>query len=255
MGKYTFESCVRYSECGEDGRLTLGSIVDYFQDTATFQGEHLGVGVSFLKKQNIAWILTSWQIFTDHFPKLSEPVAVQTWAYDFRSFYGLRNLVLQDGCGRNAAWANSVWVLMDMERMRPVKVPEKLADLYGVEPRLEMDYGPRKVPEPEEGEEMPSFPVTRMHLDTNHHVNNGQYIEMARAYVPEPFELYETRVEYKAQARLGDLVFPKVCREQDALTVSLRDEKGKSYCVVRFRQRSKEEPQRTAAEQNSERTE
>ena len=148
--------------------------------------------------------------------------------------------MLQDGSGRNAAWANSVWVLMDMERMRPVKVSGELADLYGVEPRLEMDYGPRKVPEPEEGEEMPPFPVTRMHLDTNHHVNNGQYIEMARAYVPEAFELYETRVEYKAQAHLDDLICPMVCMEQDVVTVSLRDEDGKSYCVVRFRQRTKE---------------
>ena len=42
MGKYEFHSHVRYSECGEDGRLSLGAVVDYFQDTATFQGEHLG---------------------------------------------------------------------------------------------------------------------------------------------------------------------------------------------------------------------
>ena len=47
MGKYTFESRVRYSECGEDGSLTLGAIVDYFQDTATFHGEHLGIGVNY----------------------------------------------------------------------------------------------------------------------------------------------------------------------------------------------------------------
>ena len=141
MSKYDFYSHVRYSECGEDGRLSLGAVVDYFQDTATFQGEHLGIGVSYLKKQHIAWILTSWQIITDHFPKLAEPVTVRTWAYDFRSFYGLRNLLLLDGSGQPAAWANSVWVLMDMERMRPVKVPQKLLDLYGTDPALEPPQG------------------------------------------------------------------------------------------------------------------
>ena len=215
MSKYDFYSHVRYSECGEDGRLSLGAVVDYFQDTATFQGEHLGIGVSYLKKQHIAWILTSWQIITDHFPKLAEPVTVRTWAYDFRSFYGLRNLLLLDGSGQPAAWANSVWVLMDMERMRPVKVPQKLLT----------------------GEEMDPFPVTRTHLDTNHHVNNGQYIEMARMYLPEKFNLYETRVEYKAQAHLGDLICPKVSREDGVVTVCLRDKEGKSYCVVRFAER------------------
>ena len=237
MSKYDFHSHVRYSECGEDGRLSLGAVVDYFQDTATFQGEHLGIGVSYLKAQHIAWILTSWQIITDHFPKLAEPVTVRTWAYDFRSFYGLRNLLLLDGSGQSAAWANSVWVLMDMERMRPVKVPQKLLDLYGTDPALDMEYSPRKVPEPETGEEMDPFPVIRTHLDTNHHVNNGQYIEMARMYLPEKFDLYETRVEYKAQAHLGDLICPKVSREDGVVTVSLRDEEGKSYCVVRFAER------------------
>lgn len=239
MSKYEFQSHVRYSECGEDGRLSLKAVVDYFQDTATFQGEHLGIGVDYLKKQNIAWILTSWQIITDHFPKLAEPVTVQTWAYDFKNFYGLRNLVLLDGEGRKAAWANSVWVLMDMERMRPVKVPPILLDKYGTDAPLEMEYAPRKIREPESGEEMAPFTVVKTHLDTNHHVNNGQYIEMARTYLPEKFDLYETRVEYKAQAHLGDLFCPKVSVEDGVVTVCLRDEEGRSYCVVRFSERVK----------------
>ena len=240
MSKYEFHSHVRYSECGEDGRLSLKAVVDYFQDTATFQGEHLGIGVGYLKKQNIAWILTSWQIITDHFPKLAEPVTAQTWAYDFKNFYGLRNLVLLDGEGRKAAWANSVWVLMDMKRMRPVKVPPLLLEKYGSDEPLEMQYAPRKIKEPETGEEMTPFAVVKTHLDTNHHVNNGQYIEMARTYLPEKFDLYETRVEYKAQAHLGDLICPKVCTEDGVVTVLLRDEEGRSYCVVRFAERGRE---------------
>ncbi len=238
MSVYEFQSRVRYSECGEDGRLSLQSVVDYFQDTATFQGEHLGIGVGYLKAQNIAWILSSWQIITDHFPKLAEPVTVQTWAYDFRGFYGMRNLVLKDGNGCDAAWANSVWVLMDMEHMRPVRVPQKLLDLYGLSPRLEMEYAPRKIEESAEGGKMQPFAVLKSHLDTNHHVNNGQYIEMARMYLPEHFRLYETRVEYKAQAHLGDLICPKVRREKDVVTVSLRNEEGRSYCIVRFAQKA-----------------
>ena len=240
MSKYEFHSHVRYSECGEDGRLSLKAVVDYFQDTATFQGEHLGIGVGYLKKQNIAWILTSWQIITDHFPKLAEPVTAQTWAYDFKNFYGLRNLVLLDGEGRKAAWANSVWVLMDMKRMRPVKVPPLLLEKYGSDEPLEMEYAPRKIKEPETGEEMAPFAVVKTHLDTNHHVNNGQYIEMARTYLPEKFVLYETRVEYKAQAHLGDQICPKVSTEDGVVTVSLRNEEGRSYCVVRFAERGRE---------------
>ena len=234
MSKYDFHSHVRYSECGEDGRLSLGAVVDYFQDTATFQGEHLGIGVSYLKKQHIAWILTSWQIITDHFPKLAEPVTVRTWAYDFRSFYGLRNLLLLDGSGQPAAWANSVWVLMDMERMRPVKVPQKLLDLYGTDPALDMEYSPRKVAEPETGEEMDPFPVTRTHLDTNHHVNNGRYVHYAAEYLPADVTVKGIRVEYVKAAMPQDQIYPEVSVDAGETIVNLAQENGKPFAVVQF---------------------
>ena len=254
MSKYEFHSHVRYSECGEDGRLSLKSVVDYFQDTATFQGEHLGIGVGYLKKQNIAWILTSWQIITDHFPKLAEPVTAQTWAYDFKNFYGLRNLVLLDGEGRKAAWANSVWVLMDMKRMRPVKVPPLLLEKYGSDEPLEMEYAPRKIKEPETGEEMTPFAVVKTHLDTNHHVNNAQYIEIAREAAEAEIAKRKAAsgraenaaparldAQFKKMALLGDTVYPFLHIEGDAeqpvreITTELRDGNGECYAIVRIR--------------------
>ena len=96
MGKYEYQSRVRYSECGEDCRLHLPGAVNYFQDAATFQGEDLGIGIPWMKEHHLAWILVSWQIIMDHMPRLGEPIRVSTWAYDFRSFYGLRNLLLED---------------------------------------------------------------------------------------------------------------------------------------------------------------
>ena len=146
----------------------------------------------------------------------------------------MSTLVLKDAEGRNAAWANSVWVLMDMERQRPVKVPPELTERYGLSPRLEMEYAPRKIAEPEDGEQMTPFRVLRSHLDTNHHVNNNQYIEMARAYLPADFRTRETRVEYKAQAHLDELVCPVVRFGQDGVTVALRNEAGKSDAVIQF---------------------
>lgn len=240
MGKYEFQSRVRYSECGEDCRLTLGSVVNYFQDAATFQGEELGIGIPYLKQQKLAWILASWQIYTDHMPRLGEIVTTRTWAYEFKAFYGLRNLVLEDEQGNAAAWANSVWVLMNMQEQRPVKVPQVLLDKYGVNEKLDMDYAPRRIGLTGGGEEMEPFPIHRGHLDSNHHVNNGQYIQMAQDYLPKGFRIYETRVEYREQAFLGDVIHPLVLREEDAITVSLEKEPGKAYAVVRFAARPKE---------------
>lgn len=59
---FQFDSRVRYSEMGLDKRLTLVSLVDYFQDCSTFQSEDYGVGIEVLKEKSRAWMVLSWQI-------------------------------------------------------------------------------------------------------------------------------------------------------------------------------------------------
>lgn len=239
MSKYEFRSRVRYSECGEDCRLNLGGVVNYFQDAATFQGEELGIGIRYLKDRKMAWILAAWQIYTDHMPKLGEMVTARTWAYSFNSFYGLRNLVLEDESGQAAAWANSVWVLMNMERNRPVKVPQILIERYGEDEKLDMEYSPRRIAALPGGDYMEPFPIHKGHLDSNHHVNNGQYIQMALDYLPNGFQIYETRVEYKKQAFLGDVIHPLVVRHSESVIVSLQNESKDTFAAVQFSERKK----------------
>lgn len=234
MGKYEYLSRIRYSECGENCRLSFGGLVNYFQDVPTFQGEDLGIGIPWLRERGMAWILASWQIITDHMPQLGEAVTVRTWPYSFNGFYGLRNLELVDEKGARAAWANSVWVLMNTKERRPAKVPAEMVKLYGQEEKLEMEYAPRRIAVPEGGEEMEPFAVHRAHLDSNHHVNNGQYIQMALEYLPPDYRLRETRVEYREQTFLGEMIRPLVVKEEDAVTVSLRKESGTACAIVRF---------------------
>ena len=57
-----FDSQVRYSECDQDANLSLGGIVNYFQDVSSFQGEDGGIGIDYLQENHLAWILSFWQI-------------------------------------------------------------------------------------------------------------------------------------------------------------------------------------------------
>ena len=41
--------------------------------------------------------------------------------------------------------------------------------------------------------------VQEYHLDTNHHMNNGQYVRMARAALEREITVRELRVEYREQ--------------------------------------------------------
>ena len=85
---------------------------------------------------------------------------------------------------------------------------------------------------PEKGKTMSSLIVARHHLDTNHHVNNGQYVRMARELMPEDGVPKRLRVEYKNQARLGDEIVPVCYQEEHKHIVSLNDVNGAPYAIV-----------------------
>ena len=73
---YTFESRIRYSETDSEGKLTMASLIDYFQDVTIFQSEDIGKGVDYLKEQHLVWVLSAWQIVVERYPKLCEKVTI-----------------------------------------------------------------------------------------------------------------------------------------------------------------------------------
>lgn len=234
---YRFDSRVRYSETDEEGRLSLTGIMNYFQDCSTFQSEDLGLGVQYLKEHGRAWWLTSWQIMIDKYPALGEKITVSTWPYDFKGIYGYRNFAITDSDGRYAARANSLWFFYDIENQKPVRIQESDIRGYGQrEPRLAMDYAPRKIELPEEYDQKEPVQVARHHLDTNHHVNNARYVEMAREFLPEEICVKELRVEYKKAAVLGDYITPRVSRIPEGYVTALCDPQGRPHAVVWLRE-------------------
>ncbi|MCD7819352.1 MAG: thioesterase [Lachnospiraceae bacterium] len=230
---YQFDSRIRFSEVGQDRKLKMVSLADYFQDCSIFQSEACGNGIDLLNDYGCCWMILLWQIDIARRPKLGERVIIRTWPYGFQAFYGYRNFALLDEEEHYLAKANSVWALVDLQTGRPTKVLPEIISGYDIEPRLDMEYVPRKIRVTGEGEQMEAFRVGKQHLDTNHHVNNGQYIYMAEEYLPEGFETGRLCVEYRQQARLHDKIVPVVYREENGVTVSLCDEAGKPFAIVK----------------------
>ena len=162
---------------------------------------------------------------------------VSTWPYAFKGIYGYRNFTIQDPEGNYLVRANSNWFFFDTESGCPVRVGEEDVAAYGIgqEEKLPMDYAPRRIPLPAEYEEYPVIAVAAHHIDTNHHVNNAQYVEIAREVLPAGLCIRELRVEYKKAAVLGDNMIPRVSVEAGCYTVALCDTEGKPYAIVWLR--------------------
>lgn len=231
---YSFDSRIRYSEIDENGYLTLPGIMDYFQDCSTFHSEAIGQGIWTIGRRNRAWVLSSYQIVVNRYPKFGEKIITTTFPYDFRGFLGDRNFMMDTQEGERLAYANSIWSYIDTKTGFPVKLKEEDMTGYVKEEKLEMDYAPRKIKLPSKWQMEEKFAVHQVHLDTNHHVNNCQYVQMAMEYLPADFVVGQLRIEYKQQAKLGDIICPKICEMEDRVFVSLDDESEKPYAVMEF---------------------
>lgn len=232
---YSFESRIRYSEVDKEGRLTLEELLDYFQDCSTFHSEDIGVGTEYLTNNDMVWVLSSWQIVVERYPVLGERVTIGTFPYAFKGFLGHRNFMMLDGEGKRIAYANSIWTLLGIKSQFPVKPTPLMIEKYTLEERLPMDYAPRKIAVPENMEEKEAVIVKQHHLDTNNHVNNGQYVRMAMDFLPDGFKVSQMRAEYKKQALLEDVIVPRTFLDKEYCVVSLNDKENNAFAVVEFR--------------------
>lgn len=231
---YELKSKVRYSESNSKGRLTYHALLNYLQDSSTLHSEVLGESGPQLFEQNMAWILSFWQVCIEEMPKSSEDICVQTWPYHTKGLFGLRNFCVENENGQQIVKANSIWVMVDPRNGRPIRITDEVSSHYPDEPKLEMDYCDRKIAVPRDYEEMPAVRVPKYFIDTNNHMNNAKYVMVAEEYLPEDFCVKEIRVEYKNAAVLGDVLVPRVTIKANEATIVLVNEEGKVYATALF---------------------
>ena len=233
---YEFSSNIRYSECSPDSHLSLHALVNYFQDCAVWHACSVDRGPDTWRDEHYGWMVTVWQIRIKRYPKLGEVVRVRTQPYRFRGFEADRNIAMFDEDGEMIALADSRWIYFDTEAGRPIRIPEIEITSYGVDPEIPLDVPKlqRHIKTPTENvQSKQPFKVRATNLDANGHVNNEQYIQMALAYLPAGIRVTELRVQYLKQAVLGDLLEPKVCRNEDGYTVWL-ELMGRPCAVMQF---------------------
>lgn len=235
---YTFESRIRYSEINEYEYLSMEGLINYFQDCSTFQSEDLEIGIDYLKSMDQAWIVNYWQIDVYRYPRLGERVVIGTSPYQLRGFMGLRNFMMETVEGERLVNANSVWSLFNMKKMAPARITPEITEKYILGEPFDMEYTPRKISLPGEGEvlcvrEKPLMTVQEHHLDTNHHVNNVQYVRLALSTLPEGLVIRRLRIMYQKQAYLGDQMLPRAFRTSENIwLIRLDGLDGKAFCIT-----------------------
>ena len=237
---YSFSSAVRYSECDEHAQLSIPAMINYLQDCSTFQSEELGHGVDYLAEHHFAWIIAAWDIDVLRLPHLTEPIVTTTWCYGLTATNASRNFTITTSDGEQLVRANSLWLVFDTNRLRPIRIPEGEKVYLSDDELLDMPPIKRKIRLTGEGTELSPIVVSEQHLDTNHHVNNGQYVAFADRAIKQHDDGFVTRrinVQYKSMARLGDVIVPKLHEADDGYAVDLAAKDGATFAIVSMKRR------------------
>lgn len=239
---YEMTHRVRYSEISPNQHINIEQIIKYFQDCSTFDSENIGQGLDYMERIGHIWLLAAWQVEVIQYPSMGDEIVIATWPYEVKGILAYRNFEIRDLKGNSMVKANSIWFYMNMQTGIPKRIEEEDVRAYGYGKKLSMDYQPRKIHLPkQEGEPQESFLVKKADLDTNGHVNNARYIEMAMEYLSWEESVVAMRADYRKSAKYGERIYPVIYKAENELYVELFHEDKEPYVIIEFRIKNREE--------------
>ena len=234
---YTIQDRVSYSRIDKEGLLGVSNVVDSMQDCCMFDTHDAGHSALELLKRNRAWLVSSWHIVFNRRPALGEHFNIHTWPYQFKGIFGCRNFLMETPEKETLAYADSQWFFFDPSTGRPARVDEEEKKAYTLEPPYDMEYSSRKVKCPEPTELKQVIDVCQNYLDTNNHVNNGQYIRLAVNALPIDYKVKQLRAEFRLAAKMGDTLYLRTATTEEYFYVILTDKTGDPYCLCEFQEK------------------
>ena len=236
---YSVESRVRYSEVDEDSSIRIVSMINYLQDCSCFQMEDLGLGVEHQAQGHFAWVLAAIRIEVDRLPRYCERIRTSTWCHSLSRRSSGRNFMIRGENDEVIVRADSLWTTFDTEAQSICVVPETERAYDQGDEQLVLPAFKRKVIPTGEGITASPIVVAEHNIDTNRHVNNAQYVQMAldaltgAGYHVAPSDVRAISAQYRAQAHLGDIITPVIYDEASSRCVSLEGD-SIVYAVVRI---------------------
>lgn len=231
---FQYKDRVSYSRIDTEGKLKVHAIVNVLQDCCLFHSEEVGRSCMDLKENAHAWLVNSWHIVFLRRPSMGEEFVVSTWPYKFRGVFGMRNFLMESMEGETLVYADSQWFYFDQKNGKPLKPTQDEIEPFGMGEPYPMEYTSRKVKYPEDIEYRDTMKVCENHMDTNEHVNNGEYIRIAANYLPCGYQVDELKVEYRLAAKLGDEIDIYTKNTEDGYYVVMTDKEKSPYVITCF---------------------
>ena len=120
---------LRSYETDPTGLASVATVCNYLQEVAGNHAFRLGLSVEHLHERRLTWVLARLRVLVDRYPRWREEITVETWPSGIDGLLGTRDFLLLDDDGERLARATSGWMVIDVDRRRPVRMPESVTSL------------------------------------------------------------------------------------------------------------------------------
>ncbi|MDR0411780.1 MAG: acyl-ACP thioesterase [Treponema sp.] len=167
---------VAFTDVDQSDRLKLSAVFDYFQDIATSHAEKLGVGRTSMAQTGEVWILSRLSVLIERRPKYRETITVRSWPRGSERLFAIRDYDVIDENGKSVIRGRSGWLIVDIEKHKPLRPQEKVSKLplnEGLDALLSLANIRCRDGLMLAGERTPFY----SDIDYNGHVNNSRYVQ------------------------------------------------------------------------------
>ena len=200
-------------DIGKNYEANNKAILGIMQDVSALHSDSVAYGVFQIETKKRAWMILDWKMQIIKRPKYGDEIKAQTWSRKIERIYAYRDFKLEDKEGNTIAIGTSRWILVDIDRRRPVRLTEDIANLYDSEVDKSVfseDIEDIKNVKCEDYIFKKEYNVQRRDIDVNNHMHNLNYLDMAYEILPE--EVYRNRtfdnvrIIYKKEIVYGEKV-------------------------------------------------
>lgn len=241
MNIYELDFTIEYPDINQNNELSDYGFFKYLQEVGCLHASLLKFGLDNSKETHLVWILLDWKLKIYSRPAWKTKIHVVTWpskmelatCYRDYEIYGEDNTLL--------AKATSKWVLFNIETNHISKIFPEVASKFSCVDKHVFNSQIEKLKEPLSYENTFTYTILRKDIDTNHHVNNLNYIQFALEALP--LDVYQNtnfssiEIMYKKQCLLGDTITCYCHKEnEEEYIISVKNSKENLlHAIIRLR--------------------
>jgi acyl-ACP thioesterase len=215
------EFAVNTMELDFSGQVPLPRICKCAMDAADLHACRMGYDMETLFGKRQAWILVQMHIRIDQYPVGKGNITVKTWPSGTESRFAFREfLFFTEESSFPFAAASSNWILMDLDKGRPMRVSDHLYGPWEIDRTRALENNYDDIRESGESVIIKDFPIRLSDIDPLKHVSNLKYIDCILESVPgdiwKTHEIAELWIEFRKQAVFGDTIESRVYTRNDS---------------------------------------